>query len=45
MKGEQDIINLYGTRYEEALNQLKELGDGRDKRDSYRNGEPRVRVQ
>jgi len=45
MKGEQDIISLYGTRYEEALNQLKELGDGRDKRDSYRNGEPRVRVQ
>ena len=45
MKGEQDLIALYGSRYEEAMIQLKELGDGRNKRDSYRNGEPRVRVQ
>jgi hypothetical protein len=45
MKGEQDLINLYGSRYEEAMIQLKELGDGRNKRDSYRNGEPRVSVQ
>jgi len=45
MKGEQDLIALYGSRYEEAMIQLKELGDGRNKRDSYRNGEPRVSVQ
>lgn len=45
MKGEQEIMSLYGSRYEEAMIQLKELGDGRNKRDSYRNGEPRVRVQ
>lgn len=45
MKGEQDIISLYGTRYDEAMTQLKLLGDGRDKRDSYRNGEPRIRLQ
>ena len=42
MKGEADIINLYKARYEEALAGLQQLVDGRVKRDSYRNGEPRV---
>jgi hypothetical protein len=44
MKGEQDLINLYAKRYEEALQQLYVLGEGRNRRDSYRNGEPRVPV-
>ena len=44
MKGEGDIINLYGQRYEEAVGQLMILGEGRNRRDSYRNGEPLVRV-
>ena len=30
------------TRYEEALASLQQLADGRNKRDSYRNGEPRI---
>jgi hypothetical protein len=42
MKGEADIISVYKTRYEEALTGLQQLVDGRVKRDSYRNGEPRV---
>ena len=44
MKGEQDLINLYAKRYEEALQQLYVLGEGRNRRDSYRNCEPRVPV-
>jgi hypothetical protein len=44
MKGEADLINLYGQRYEEAVGQLMILGEGRNRRDSYRNGEPLVRV-
>ena len=44
MKGEGDIINLYGQRYEEAVGQLMILGEGRNRRDSYRNGEPLVKV-
>ena len=42
MKGEADIIGFYKTRYDEALTGLQQLVDGRVKRDSYRNGEPRV---
>tara|TARA_B100001057_G_scaffold262343_1_gene262568 strand:- start:903 stop:1532 length:630 start_codon:yes stop_codon:yes gene_type:complete len=42
MKGEADIISFYKTRYDEALEGLRQLADGRNKRDSYRNGEPRI---
>ena len=42
MKGEADIITFYKTRYDEALEGLRQLADGRNKRDSYRNGEPRI---
>ena len=42
MKGEPDIVGFYKTRYEEALASLQQLADGRNKRDSYRNGEPRI---
>ena len=42
MKGEADIITFYKTRYDEAMKGLQELADGRNKRDSYRNGEPRI---
>ena len=44
MKGEPDLINLYGQRYGEAVGQLMILGEGRNRRDSYRNGEPLVKV-
>ena len=42
MKGEADIISFYKTRYDEAMAGLQQLADGRNKRDSYRNGEPRT---
>lgn len=44
MKGEADVTAMYSTRATEALSQLKMLGDGRMKQDSYRNGESRVPV-
>jgi len=44
MKGESDILQLYMARYEEALSHLFNLGEGRNRMDSYRNGEPRARV-
>ena len=42
MKGEADIISFYKTRYDEAMAGLQQLADGRNKRDSYRNVEPRI---
>lgn len=44
MKGEPDMIQLYMARYEEALSHLFNLGEGRNRMDSYRNGEPRIQV-
>lgn len=42
MKGEPDLIQLYTQRYEEAMQHLYALGEGKLRRDSYRNGENRV---
>jgi hypothetical protein len=39
MKGEADVITQYQNRYNEALAQLKRLGDGMDRKDAYRNGQ------
>lgn len=36
MKGEQDLVKYYEDKYAEALIQLKRLGDGLDRNDSYR---------
>tara|TARA_R100000700_G_scaffold29920_1_gene36854 strand:+ start:1732 stop:2373 length:642 start_codon:yes stop_codon:yes gene_type:complete len=41
MKGEQDVMQLYATRYQEALKELKELGEGYDTTDNYRSGSVR----
>ena len=41
MKGEPDIMQLYATRYQEALKELKELGEGYDSTDNYRSGSVR----
>ena len=40
MKGEQDIMQMYLMRYQEALIQAKTLGEYSDRRDGYRNGNP-----
>lgn len=44
MKGEQDLIVNVEAKYNEALGQLKRLGDGMERQDSYRSGQTRVRV-
>ena len=38
LKGEPDLMQLYATRYEDALAKLKGLGEGYDTTDSYRSG-------
>jgi hypothetical protein len=44
MKGEADLIQLYDTKYKEALMLAKRLGDGMERMDAYRSGQARVPV-
>lgn len=44
MKGEADVMAAYQQSYDNALGRLIMLGEGRLKRDSYRDGEPRVNM-
>jgi hypothetical protein len=44
MKGEQDLIGYYETRYQEALSQLNRLGTGLERGDAYRDGQAVVKV-
>ena len=44
MKGEPDIIANCEAKYQESLALLKQLGDGKDRRDAYRSGQVRVPV-
>ena len=44
MKGEQDVVMQYEKLYQNALGLLKMLGDGKDRRDAYRNGQVRDQV-
>jgi hypothetical protein len=39
MKGEQDMVSYYEKMYQEALGQLKRLGDGLERNDAYRKGQ------
>lgn len=43
LKGEQDLIQLYEARYQEAKNNIKVLGEGRNRVDTYRNEPPRIK--
>jgi len=45
MKGEQDMMALYDTKYKEAMALLKNLGDGKQRADTYRDGQVKVKVQ
>ena len=36
MKGEQDLLSLYNGRFQESLQWLKNLGEGKQTRDEYR---------
>ncbi len=44
MKGEQDLIANVEAKYNEAMGQLKRLGDGMERQDAYRSGQVRVKV-
>ena len=44
MKGEQDMMQLYNTKYMEALALAKRLGDGMERQDAYRSGQYRQQV-
>ncbi len=44
MKGEQDMMTLYDTKYKEALQLAKRLGDGLERQDAYRSGQARQAV-
>ena len=44
MKGEQDLIGYYEAKYQEAIAQLKRLGDGLERGDAYRDGQTKLQV-
>jgi hypothetical protein len=44
MKGEQDLVTNVEAKYNEAMEQLKRLGDGMERQDAYRSGQVRVPV-
>lgn len=44
MKQEQDIVAMYNDQYVQSLTLLKNLGDGKDRQDSYRSGQVRTKV-
>jgi len=45
MKGDPDIMGTYMKRYDEAMLLLKQLGDGKDRGDAYRDGQVRYPVK
>ena len=44
MKGDQDLVQLYDKLYVQALALLKNLGDGKQRMDAYRDGQVRTSV-
>jgi hypothetical protein len=44
MKGEADMVKLYQEMYMQAIALLKNLGDGKQRTDTYRDGQTRVKV-
>jgi hypothetical protein len=44
MKGEADMVKLYQDRYVQAIALLKNLGDGKQRMDAYRDGQVRIQV-
>ena len=43
-KGEQDLVTYYEQKYQESLALLRDLGDGKDRRSAYRDGQLRLPV-
>jgi hypothetical protein len=44
MKSEADLVGYYEQKYQEALGQLKRLGDGLERGDAYRDGQTKIKV-
>jgi hypothetical protein len=44
MKGEQDLVGYYEQKYQEALQELRRLGDGLERGDAYRDGQLKLNV-
>jgi hypothetical protein len=44
IKGEADMVKLYNDRYVQSIALLKNLGDGKQRGDAYRDGQVRVSV-
>ena len=44
MKGDTELLSYYQGRYQETLPRLKNLGEGRDRKDVYRSGQLRIPV-
>jgi hypothetical protein len=44
MKGEADVLEMYEKKYMEGMARLKQLGDGKNRRDAYRDGQVRIPV-
>jgi hypothetical protein len=45
MKSDADVIANYKARYDEAMAELKQLGDAKDRQDAYRSGQVRYPVK
>jgi hypothetical protein len=45
MKSDADVVGFYKQRYDEALLELKQLGDGKNRQDAYRSGQVRYPVK
>ena len=44
MKGEADMVKLYQDMYVQSIALLKNLGDGKQRGDAYRNGQVRLQI-
>jgi hypothetical protein len=44
MKGEGDMLTMYNSKYQEALQQLNRLGTGLERGDAYRDGQAKIKV-
>lgn len=45
MKGEQDLVSMYQNQFVQSLALLKNLGDGKQRMDAYRDGQVRLPVK
>ena len=45
MKGEKELLDRYEALYADAMNQLKTLADGKNRKDAFRDGQARVAVK